>query len=232
MRTRLAVAAAAAALVTLTGCGSDLGPEFHPGAAAVAGDTSISISEADEFAADYCSLFHLAIEQRGGQGVPMGQIRTFAVNSILEDALVHQFAEEEGVEPNPAAYRQQLAGLEAEAEQIGIPAKDVETYATLREREIYAGMVKGEAGRDALEATGAAVTPQAATERGDVIYAEWRDAADFTIDPRFGELDAEFGYVPGSKNLSVPVSDLAKGAYAPAPDPAYVATLPASQVCS
>jgi hypothetical protein len=230
VRTRLAVAAAA--LLTMTGCGADLGPEFRPGAAAVAGDTTISMSDVDAFADDYCSLFHLAIEQRGGQGVPMGQIRTFAVNSMLEDELVRQFAEEKGIEPDRAAFREQTANLAAEAEQIGIPAKDVATYETLREREVFAGQVKLEAGRQALEATGAAVTPQAAAERGAVVYAEWRDNADFTIDPRFGRLDAEFGYVPGSQYLSVPVSELARGAYAPAPDPAYVATLPASQVCS
>ena len=218
-----------AALATLTGCGSALDTDIHPGAAAVVGDRSISISEVDDFADEYCSLFGLVLQQRG-EKVPLGQIRTFAVTSILEDELVHRFAEEEGLEP-PPAYRQRLGVLEAEARELNIPPKDVGTYVELSTRDAYAQSIKAQAGADALEEAGEAVEPEAAAQRGKEVYSAWRDGVEVSVDPRFGTMDEDFTYIPGSVSLSTPVSELARGAYAQNPDPGYVNTLPASQTC-
>lgn len=234
MRTRSSRSHAApivmlAALVALTGCGSALDTDIHPGSAAVVGDRSISMSEVDDFADEYCSLFGLVLQQRG-EKVPLGQIRTFAVTNLLEDELVHRFAEEEGLEP-PPAYRERLGVLEAEAAELNIPRKDVGTYVELSTRDAYARSIKAQAGVRALDEAGEAVEPEAAAQRGNEVYSEWRDGVDISVDPRFGTMDENFTYIPGSVSLSTPVSNLARSAYAQSPDPGYVNTLPASQTC-
>jgi hypothetical protein len=229
-RSRLVGPAVSVALLAFTGCGSDLGADVHLGEAAAIGDRSVTLEEVDEFAEDYCSLFGPVLEERG-EKVPMGQVRTFAVSSIVEDELMEQFAEENGFEPT-ADYRRLVRTLDARAEELGIPERDRPTYVELTRRDAYAQTIRHLAGAEALEAEGVAVTDQGAVERGQELYRAWREErSDVSIDPRFGTLDENLTYVPSSQGLSVPVSDLARSGSAAQPDKAYLDGLPASQTC-
>lgn len=226
MRTALLTATA---LVALSGCGSDLGPELHPGQAAVVEGESVTFEQVDDFTDDYCALFSTVLQQRG-EVVPLGQIRTFVVSSFVEDELLHRFAEEEGLEPGPG-LREQVAGLEEQAAQLGIAEKHLPVFLELGRREAYAQAIKVAAGAEALESAGVEVTPEAALERGSKIYEEWRKGRDVSVDPRFGVMGEGLTSMSGQPGLSVPVSELARNADLGAPDPAYVEGLPASQTC-
>lgn len=233
MRTRprrlRAAVLSAAVLTALSACGSDLGPELHPGAAAVVEGETVSLDQVDEFTDDYCALFATVLEERGDV-VPLGQMRTFVLSTLIEDELLHRFAEEQGLEPGDG-YRERLAGLEGQAEQLGVPEEHRSVFLELSRREAYAQAIKVAAGTEALESAGLEVTPEAALERGTRIYTEWREQQDVTVDPRFGVMDPGLTTMSGQRSLSVAVSELARQADIESPDPSYVQGLPASQTC-
>jgi len=212
---RYAVAAlVVAGLVTATGCG----PDVHPGRAAVVEGTDISLADADQFADDFCTLNVPALQQSDLR-LSMSTVRAVALDLLVNDELLHQYAEENGLEESKQ-YKQTVAGLEAQAAQSKIPAESVDTYVKVLTARAYAEFVYGTAGQEKVQ--------------------QWVDDADVTIDPRFGTLDKDGNVVAPDSGLSVPVSSLAKlGSALPPltsstgekPDTTYADKLPASQRC-
>ena len=224
---RYAVAAlSVAALTAVSGCGNDV----HPGQAAVVDGTRISMSDADSFSDDFCELYRPILKQQKS-ALSMATVRALALDVLVRDELVHQYAEDRGWTP-PASYRKAVDGIDDQVEQFQIAAKDVETFRTVREAEEYANWVYAKAGEEKL---GAGADPQAALDEGRKILTAYADDADVTLDPRFGTVSSEGQFLPSTGGLSVPVTTLAKGGAHPA-DPAagdtsYVDSLPASQKC-
>ncbi len=232
MRTRSlrTYAVAALSVVALAaGCGT----EVHPGQAAVVEGEAISLSDADSFAEDFCELYRPILEQQSAS-LSMATVRALALDVLVRDELVHQYAEDRGWEP-PRSYRDAVARIDDEAQQFQIGAANVDTFRRVREAEVYADFVYAKAGDEALGAAGLDKDPQAALDRGRTIIAAHAEKADITLDPRFGTVSAEGQYLPSSDGLSVPVSSLAKGGAVPADpqagDTSYVDSLPASQKC-
>ncbi len=95
MKLRLLVAAAVALL--LAGCGT-----VHPGSAAVVGDTSISMSDADDVASVYCRLALLS----SGPGTPVSNadVRRQAVTDLVVGVVAGEMAKDANVTPNPSSY--------------------------------------------------------------------------------------------------------------------------------
>jgi hypothetical protein len=95
MKLRTIVAAAVALL--LAGCGS-----VHPGAAAVVGDTSITMGRADDVAKVYCQLALLS----SGAGTPVSNadVRRQAVTDLVVGVVARDMAKEAKVTPNPSSY--------------------------------------------------------------------------------------------------------------------------------
>jgi hypothetical protein len=95
MKLRVLVVTATALLVA--GCGS-----VHPGAAAVVGDTSISMSRADDVATVYCQLTLLS----AGQGTPVGNadVRRQAVTDLVVGVVAREMADDANLTPNPSSY--------------------------------------------------------------------------------------------------------------------------------
>ncbi len=229
LRSYTTAALSVAALVAATGCGA----EVHPGKAAVVEGEQISMSEADDFAEDFCQLYEPVLKQQSA-ALSMSTVRALALDVLVRDELVHQYAEERGWTP-PKSARDAVAGIEDEAKQFQIPAKDVDTFTRVREAEIYADFVYAEAGDEALGAAGLARDREAALERGKKILAAYAEQADVSLDPRFGTIDDVGRYTPSSHGLSVPVTRLARGGAVPADpqsgDTSYVDALPADQKC-
>ena len=95
MKLRTLVAAAVALL--LAGCGS-----VHPGAAAVVGDTSIPMKQADDVASVYCRL---ALLSSGPSApVPNADVRRQAVTDLVVGVVARDMAEQADVTPNPSSY--------------------------------------------------------------------------------------------------------------------------------
>jgi hypothetical protein len=224
---RYAVAAlSVAALAVVSGCGTDV----HPGQAAVVDGTRISMSDADSFSDDFCELYRPILKQQKS-ALSMSTVRALALDVLVRDELVHQYAEDRGWTP-PASYRTAVDGIDDQVTQFNIAASDVETFRKVREAEEYANWVYAKAGEEKLGAGG---DPQAALDEGRKILTAYADDADITLNPRFGTISAEGQYLPSTGGLSVPVTTLAQGGANPADpqsgDTSYVDSLPANQKC-
>ena len=89
--------AAATTLVLLAGCGS-----VHPGAAAVVGDTTISMERADDIATVYCRLTVLSAEE--GTPIDNADVRRQAVTDLVAGIVAREMAAEANVTVNPSSY--------------------------------------------------------------------------------------------------------------------------------
>lgn len=181
MRTRLTALVAAAALAGLTACGTELAPDFHPGAAAVVDGRTISLDEVDEFALELCSVDAAAREEAGQPGA-LAFYRGLAVQTLTDYELARQYADEHGLEPT-AEFEQQLEAAGEQFRQRGAPPHVADILVAFQERAGY---------RDAvLAATG---DQQAAEED----FTAWAEGVDVSVDPRFGSVDltSENRYLP------------------------------------
>lgn len=229
MRTRLAALTGVAALTFLAGCGSDLGPEIHPGSAAVVGDVEVSFDEVDDYANGICDWQEPVLEQ-DGIAWSMAFVRAIAVDSLVDDLLTQQFAEEKGLEP-ATGYKQALASIRADVAAAEVSDKVGDTVIEFQTRDVFHQAVMVSAGLADLAGEGKTADEAGARQRGEELFAEWRDSVDVSVDPRFGKVEgATLQYSPGD-TLAVRVTDLAKGAGAAAPDKEYVDSLPPSQRC-
>lgn len=220
---RPAIALAAAALA-LSGCAA---ADLHPGAAAVVGDEQISLEQANELAADYCALLAPSLQQ-DGRSVSLGEVRGLVLDTFVRDLLLHEYAEQEGIDPS---IGQAVAQAEADAEG-NVPDGTLDTYVEFQEALAYAEAVFTEVGSRELPGD---APPQEVVAAGQQEFQAWVEDQEFTLDPRFGSFDAQNAFIPGGDQLSVPVSDLAvlgSTASDPGqPNAEYAAALPESQTC-
>ncbi len=224
---RYAVAAlSVAALAAVSGCGTDV----HPGQAAVVDGTRISMSDADSFSDDFCELYRPILKQQKS-ALSMSTVRALALDVLVRDELVHQYAEDRGWTP-PASYRKAVrrhrrpggAVPDRRRRRGDLPHGP-------RGRGVrQLGLRQGRRGGSAPAVTRRPRSTRAA--RSSPTYAA---DADVTLDPRFGTVSPEGQYFPSTGGLSVPVTTLAKGGANPADpqsgDTSYVDSLPASQKC-
>jgi hypothetical protein len=238
VRTRLAAligpaligVAALTMLVGLAGCGSDLGPDIHPGSAAVVGDQDVTFAEVDDFADALCDWQEPEIE-KAGSPLPMSYVKAVAMDSIVDDLLTHQFAEEKGLEP-ASGYKEAIAQVKSQVAESKFSRKIGDTVLEFRGREIYHQGIMATAGLVDFAEKHEAADQSGAIARGEEVFAKWRKAADVSVDPRFGTVEgATFDYTAPDGSLSIKVSDLAKRAAAGQNDKEYVDSLPPAQRC-
>lgn len=205
MRTRPTALAAATVLVALAGCGTDLAPDVHPGAAAVVGDTTITLDEVDDVAEDLCSVARPFNEGRG-QAVALGVYRGIAVRSLADYELARQYAEAEGLEPGPA-FRRSLDLVAQQLREDGAPSYATEVIVAHQERVRYPGAILA-----------AAADPQQAADD----FRTWSSGVDVDVDPRFGSVDLETGAYTPPTGLSARITEV---------DADSAGDLPAEQRC-
>jgi len=94
---KVRVLVAAATTLVLAGCGS-----VHPGAAAVVGDTTISMERADDVASVYCKLSVLSAAE--GTPIDNADVRRQAVTDLVVGVVAREMAEDADVTVNPSSY--------------------------------------------------------------------------------------------------------------------------------
>ncbi len=232
MTTRTVLGAlSAVSLLALTGCGSEpLAHDASPGAAATVGDVRVEIADVDSLARRYCDFVTPQLAS-GEQAVPMGLVRNSALNLLVLQEVADQYAEATDLEVTQAAklLRQQA---EQQAIQSQVPEEDRDTYYQVSMQLDTQAIYLAAGGRDAFaEGT---LPEQDAVATGSAMVQEW--AADLAVnfDPRFADLRGT-EYDVNATSLATPSTALAKLAAefdpAAAADPAYLASLPASQKC-
>jgi hypothetical protein len=214
--------------LVLSGCGgASLG--IHPGAAAVVGDETLSMSDVDTTTSHYCEAYLPQITQQS-QKVPMRFLRQFVAASLSERLLGEQLASQYDVEPT-SQYAQQLT----QVEQPFASAKPElrKAVGQVEAAQAYLQTVQVAVGEKLLTESGQTnVTPKAALQRGQVATDDWLKTHSIHLDPVFG-ISADGGqFKPAPDRTSYPLSTLAsQGAATGQPDPAYTAALAPSQVC-
>lgn len=231
-----AVAVGAAAVLSLSGCGSDLGPDLHPGRAAVVGEHEISLGDVDSGAEAYCSALEPSLAQ-SGLALPMSSIRDELVSVMVDENLSRQYAEANDIDVHEDV-RAQMAQLNQDLnnEQSGVAQENRGTIRDFNRLVIYTSSVRAAAG--AAAAQGQQLPADQQLEQGRQEIDAWAEAHDveISVDPRFDQSGDD------SNSLSVAVGEVTKRAVAaraevskPQPDAekikAYTESLPDSQKC-
>lgn len=226
---RVRVAAGAlgvAALVSLTGCGSSLSPQMHPGAAAVIGDSDpITLEQVDAEAEDVCRLFEPQFQQMQN-ALPMSAVRSIGLDLLVQQRAAELYAEAHDI-PLPSFEKLKRQAAQ-QAPQQDVPEDLVDEYAEFSARQAVRQQVELAAGED--EGGG---DPAAAQEAGAKKVAAWVEEQGLDVDPRFGTY--QDGIYEPPEALSEPVGDLAKLSadldLRARTSQKYLAQLPDSQVC-
>lgn len=208
-----------AALFLLSACTS------HDVAARV-GDEEISSADVDTLTEAECALAATGGQQAGAQ--PVRQRRAAALGQLI-DLAIFRIAARDGGDYDKAAYAGELGRLR---EEIAVLPDDVRE----RTEEIYADYIKGilqlrETSLDSLAEQGVRRPDQAQLEAElQARYAEAREGVEIEVNPAYSP---DQRGIPGSEDgsLSVAVSDYAKQAGAPQPDPEYVGGLAPKLLC-
>lgn len=207
---KLRVFAAAAMTLVLAGCGS-----VHPGAAAVVGDTTISMERADDVAVVYCRLTVLS----AGEGTPVNNadVRRQAVTDLVAGIVARELAEEAGITVNPSSYEITPAQRKEIAQSI--PGTDLDrVVAAINDSNRTFAIAERLGAREVDDPD--AEAEQLRDQGVQLIQAEMA-RRDIRFDPRFG-IRADGTQKAATGSLSVPVK-------APEPDQER---LPATQQCS
>jgi len=226
----VSVVGLAAAGLVLSGCGASTG--IHPGAAAVIGDESLSMSKIDTTTTRYCKAYEPQISQQS-QRVPMRYLRQFVAANLSQRLLGEQLAAAYDVQPT-AAYTQQVDKVEQQFASSSSTLRDA--VVDVEAGGAYLSTVQEAVGQKLLAESGtSSPTAKAALQRGQVATQDWLKDHSITIDPVFG-ISADGGQFKAAPDeTSYPLSSLAsQGAAAGGasqPDPAYTTALSASQVC-
>ena len=214
------LAGLAAAALLLTGCSSV--PAFNPGVAARVADTTISTSEVDDTAADYCSAVETQLQ--AGQAVPNSVVSAQVAGALTLQEAGEQFAAAQGVDPDPS-YQDAADALEQSIADLSDEQQDAVRRVNLARPyvaavELAAGIQ--EVGDD---------DPDAAAAAGHEAFAAWLDDHDVRIDPRYTVAIEDGTMARSDTSISFAVSDVAKAGLAAEADPAASAALPVSQRC-
>ncbi len=225
MRTRTRLAALALiSLGALSGCGG-----LQPGAAVIAGDSSISNAEVDSLSRDLCTALK-SDEALIGEGYPRSRLLQSVVQSFLMRSIADQMAEQYDVTATDAYVkvveqtRQQFSAVDP-----AVLDRMIDSWVATN----YFVDVLGVIGDKQLTEEGVvAPDSSAAVAKGIELAQVWEKENGVTISPRFPTLtlgDTEFTQT--LDNTAFPVSDFAKEASADEPSAEWVASLPASQRC-
>jgi len=234
---RAPVVAAAAALsgLLLSGCGS-IG--IHPGAAAIVGDRSVSMSTIDDTTTSFCKAY-VAQSQTSQQGqsgpIPMGAFRSYVASSLAKRMLGQELLDEYSVQPASgyqaavAQYHQALATA---------PPDELAAVVQVAAADAYLQNVQVSIGQQLTGNTGQTTADtKAQLQRGQVATQDWLNDNSVHIDPVFG-ISVDGGkFTTGQRaQTSYAVSALAKGGVEAGtsqqgPPASYTSALPASQLC-
>jgi hypothetical protein len=222
----------ACAGLLLTGCGSSLG--IHPGAAAIVGDETLSMSRIDSTTTRFCKAYLAQAQQSSSSQsgpLPMGTLRSYAAASLAQRALGDQLAKTYGVQPasgyqsTVSSYQQALAS--SPPDQLDAVIQVAAAQAYLQNVEVAVGQqLTGNQGQSNADL-------KAALQRGQVAAQDWLKSHRVVIDPVF-DVSVDGGkFTPKDDQTSYALSPLASAGVgsASSPQSSYTSQLPAAQVC-
>jgi hypothetical protein len=215
---------AAAALVTLTGCGA-----MHPGVAAVVGSSTITDDQVDALAKGLCSA-NAQSAATGGAPVASRGARQGALQVLIDSALAKQFGEKKGVTPDRSMVSAALAQNEQGVAML--PEDEQPAFRAALKDYAEGRLMLAAVGRRSLEAQGkTGFSDQEALAEGERLLKQYTGKVDIEVDPRFGSY-RQGSLQPNSSDLSVPVSQSARQGANANPGAAWVSQLPATQKCT
>jgi len=210
-------ALAAFGMLSVTGCGQEA-----PGVAASVDGDQITMDQVDSYAGAVCTYNQATAEVSGQpeQAVTGEELRGFAVDLLVQQALIERVAEEQGVRVPEAAAAQEI---DPQTEEViaSMPDADGEVI-----REIVSTSQRNAALQQAIGARlladqGGSTDEQRAQQVAANEIAKAEADADIDVDPRLGEAYAaraeqRGGAAPGRVvPLAVPVSGEDTGEDAP-----------------
>lgn len=213
---RLVVLAASAVLV-LTGCGQEA-----PGVAASVDGEQITMNQVDSYAGAVCSYNKATAEVSGQpeQAVTGEELRGFAVDLLVQQALTERVAEEQGVSVPEAAAAQEI---DPQTEEIiaAMPADEGEVVNEIVSTSQRNAALQQAIGEKLLDDQGGGGDSQQAQQAAAEELTKAEADADIDIDPRLAEAYSSRAQQRGSSAsmqvvpLAVPVSAEDAGEDAP-----------------
>jgi peptidyl-prolyl cis-trans isomerase SurA len=204
--------------VLLSSCGA-----LHPGAAAVVGDKTISMSKVDQVAGDYC---HAITKQLQGdsQVVPLNFFRGGVAGSLALRSAAEQLAAEYGVQPE-SVYDHKVTELQKAT--VNVPDQYQDAVIEVESTSAYVEGVQA--------AVGAAQDPKLgyieAQKAGQSIFNDWLAQHEVTFDPSLGVTLQKGNIARQDGSLSYAVGSVARNGGAANPDHEYASALPSSHRC-
>jgi hypothetical protein len=234
-RPLVSLAAAVVPLVLLSGCGA-VGTDLRPGAAAVVDDEVVSMSEVEDVTDSLCTVLvsqssAAASDQPGAPAAsyPMGVVRAAAQRGLALNIVADRIAEEQGLdvsedlEAGIATVRNAYQGVDPALLEEALPGFTGDGHLDL----VLTAWGREDLGEQASE--------EEARARGYELGAEWADEHGLESNPVFDSLQiGEGGVAAAREDLSVPASDWARMAAAPASQAEVTEVtreLPANQRC-
>jgi hypothetical protein len=202
VRTIWPVTATLAVVALTAGCTG----AAQPGVAASVGDETVSMSEVDTTARDYCAAREGTFRQEQIM-LPMSQIRNQTVSSLVVRGIADRMAEEYDVEVGPD-YSTAVQQLEQQS--AGLSEEKVDAIVAVEAAGAYIQTVATAAAEQELADEGVTAPSQdEVLQRAIELYRGWpaRDEIDF--DPRFGLTFTDGQFVADDRTVSVPVSQAA-----------------------
>jgi hypothetical protein len=223
------IAVAGASMLALSGCAQS------GNVAARVGDSTVSTSDVDFLSRMQCETLDKAAQnpaaaaQGGVQTVPVAQVRTGMLNTLIETELNRQIASKEHLTYDRDTLRQVMAQFERVVDQVA--AKDRDRFRSMVE-DVYRGQLQVYTlAQQQLAEQGVSRPSQDQVDQAVAkIQASFRKNLDVKVNPQYG---ADARGVAGSTDpsLSLAVSSYAKQARSAQPDSSWVSALPADQRC-
>src|SRR3954451_5136147 len=133
----VAALVAAAAALTLSGCG-----QASPGVASKVGDQTVSTSDVNRLTSGYCAAFADQFKAQG-QIYPLRYVRAYVAGQMTLKAAAEQLAADNGV-TEPAGYTDSVKQLEQQL--AGLPESDRANVMAVESAGAYVQAVETEVG--------------------------------------------------------------------------------------
>ncbi|HEX2893967.1 MAG TPA: SurA N-terminal domain-containing protein [Marmoricola sp.] len=221
------IAVAGASMLALSGCAQSGSVAAH------VGDTTVPTSDVDFLTRMQCDALNHAAKDptQAGQSrsVPIAQIRTGMVNTLVQSELNKQLAEKQHLSYDKNALRSVMSRFESVVTTV--PAKDRTRFRQMVE-DVYRGQLQVYTlAQEQLAQQGAGRPTQDQVDQAVAsIQAKFRKGVDVEVNPQYGA-DTGTSAAPADPSLSLAVSSYAKQARSSQPDATWVASLPADQRC-
>jgi hypothetical protein len=195
-------------MLALGGCGQEA-----PGVAASVDGDQIPMDQVDSYASAVCTYNEVTAEVSGqpAQAVSGEELRGFALNLLVQQALIEQVAEGVGASVPPAAAAQEI---DPQTEEViaAMPADDGEVIGEIISTSQRNAALQQAIGAQLLQGAGGEGVSQQAQQAAAEALEKAEEAADIDIDPRLAEAYAALAQGRGATApvqavpLAVPVS--------------------------